>query len=326
MSRRLKKINGEVFDMYLGTVGAGKTLIMNERCVLPSLLNGEDVFSSYWVNWKHQNYNYFSDFSDVSNVDNCVVAFDEVGHILDKRSWDKEGDDVRIFFMYHRHNFVDIFANTQHYDLIAKTALMQVDRFFMCDKLFKHGSIVDTIFLNFPLLVIKVHQMTKSDIQLLDKPVFKKFSYSEDGESQQEEDPPFQSINTDTEFFWKKKLTHRELDKHKIELVHSYCPQCQHRQGEQILARHTKDVCYFDDKKDMYIQGADLGKCPKHKSQSLEIRESTMYDSHYKPVQKEQDIIWKPFVKGDPNRLVPYRGILSSKDKQEREKKMISLD
>lgn len=295
-------IDGEVFDMYLGLPGQGKTLTLNEYVALPALLSGEKVYSTYWINWNQPNYQYFRNFEEIDNVRNCVVIFDEVGDIMNPREWDSENGNVRNFFMLHRHRYVDIYASTQHISLIAKTALIQVDRFFMCEK---SGF---TNFLRFfykkcPYLFIKVHQMALNDIKLLDMPVY----------SENEDEKQFKSIETESQIINTNKLVHNELDKYKVELIHGYCPVCRHRQGKQILKHQTPDYA-VKNKEGVWelLPQASLGHCPKHKTQKLEVRATGMYDSHYEPEYREQDIVFKAFVKTE--KLAPFKGALSPKN------------
>lgn len=299
-------IEGEVFDMFLGLPGQGKTLTLNEDIVLPALLSGQQVYCSYWVNWNRSNFHYFKDFEEIDDIRNAVVVFDEVGNILNPRDWDNETGNVRDFFMLHRHRYLDIYASTQHISLIAKTALIQVDRFYMCQrspieyfiKLFKKS---------FPYVIVKTHQMTLNDIRLLDMPVINN-----------EDEQAFKSLSTDVTWYNYKKLLHNELSNYKQELIHRYCPICKHRQGEPIKKEDT-DLYSIKIKNGEYLERphSNLGFCPKHTDQPLTIKQTGMFDSHYTPEVREQKIIFKPFV--NASKLVPYRGTLNSESIQERE-------
>jgi len=146
-------IQSDKFEMRLGLPGGGKTLTQNELIVLPALASGIEVYVSYWVNTNQPNYHYFSDFEEVQGVRNCVVVFDEMCHILDPRNWDKEGGSVRDFFQLHRHRHVEIYGNTQHISFIAKTALVEITKYIMCDKGF-NSDIFRFLFPSFPWIVV----------------------------------------------------------------------------------------------------------------------------------------------------------------------------
>lgn len=315
----LKKnlITGEVFDMFLGLPGNGKSLTLVEDYVIPSLVQGIQVYCNFWVNWKGDNFHYFSEFEEISNVTNCMVVIDEIGNILDPRNWESENGDVRRFFIFHRHNSVDIVGNTQDISLIAKTALNQIDRYYMCEK-YHVTELLRRLF-GFPKAIcLKTHQMTISDIKKLNMPV-----YSEEDEHQ------YKSLSTDFSWYSFSRLYHDELNKYKEELVHRFCPICNHRQGTQIKSDETLTyaVKRLDTKQDLWDlrPGVDLGNCPKHEKQSLELRKSSMYDSHYQPPFEEKEIIWKPFVMAE--KLVPYRGAISPTmyEKREEVKKRLTV-
>lgn len=162
----MTSINGEVCEVSLGLPGQGKTLSQTENIVIPSLLDGIDVYVNYWINCNLENYHYFRDFEEIKDVRNCIVVFDELCHVLDPRHWDA-GVSGQRFFQLHRHRHVDIIGNTQHVSLIAKTALIEVSRFVMCEKIL-NGSFINLFFPKFPWLVIKELEMTLKEIKLED--------------------------------------------------------------------------------------------------------------------------------------------------------------
>jgi hypothetical protein len=298
MFRRLKKqFTGEIFNMYLGFVGSGKSLTLTEDVVLPLLKKNESVACSYWVNWNKSNFKYFKEFDEIKGIKNSTVVFDEVGYTLDPRNWDAEGSGVRDFFMLHRHAFVDIHANTQHFSLIAKTARIQVSRFYLCEQILR--------LFNLPWVIIKLSELTINQVQLLDMPIIHK--------DEEQEEALFKPVSTEYRFFNKKKLYHFELDEYKQELVHRYCPLCRHRQGEPILKEFTPDFAVWDNKIKNYVpvkDNLDLGYCPKHNI-PLELRATPFYDSHYIPIRTNKGILWKPYQKVSVDKILPFKGNLS---------------
>lgn len=308
----LKKIKiggtGEVFDMYLGLPGAGKSLVINETVVLPALLSGEQVFSTYWVNWNKSNFSVFKEVDEADTFRNCLCVFDELGDVMNPREWEKETSSSRRFFMLHRHRYVDIVGNTQHISLIAKSARIQVDRFFMCEKsgLTRFFGFFGGLF---PYLVINLHHMTLSDIQLLDMANYRDSDYVDE--------KPFKSLSVETVYFNIKRLYHPELDQFKQEYVHYYCPLCCHRQGIPIPKDETGAFA-FRHKSGLWLQRPDtegkVGFCEKHTGQFLEIRPTAMYDSHYEPDVADVKISFVPMTEISVKKRIPYRGSLSSLD------------
>lgn len=304
-TKSAKKYNtGEVFDMYLGLPGNGKTLVTTEDIVLPLLLKNMEVRCSYWINWNKPNFFYFKDFDEIKGSKNCVCVFDEVGYLMNPREWDSEDASIRNFFMFHRHNYVDIYANTQHISLIAKTALIQVDRFFMLEKRFSHFSFL-------PWLFFKSYQMTLNEIKLLDVPLITNKNKDD------EEIQPYNSISTETSIYLKSRLLHKELNEFKQELIHLYCNSCGHRQYKQIKSEDTENFAKFDKKTNSWVHRDDIRYplCPKHK-EPLSVRESGMFDSNYLPDIMEKNIEFIPFHWVDLRKKVQFKGQLSSKQKE----------
>jgi len=160
-------INGEVFDVRLGIPGSGKTILQNEFSAIPALLENLNVYSNYWINWKHDNLKIYSDLEDIVHIRNAVLLIDEIARVSDPRHWESESANVRAFFQLHRHYHVDIHSNTQHISLVPKTALIEVDRFLYVDKAF-NGWLTKLLFPNFPFLVFTEEQMTLKEIKHLD--------------------------------------------------------------------------------------------------------------------------------------------------------------
>jgi len=294
--------DGDVFEMYLGLPGSGKTLYTTEEIILPFLLSGVRVFSTYWVNWNKDNFRYIHEFEEVQTERNCVVVFDEVCNILDPRNWESETSGVRNFFQLHRHRFVNIYANTQHLSFIAKSALVVVDKYSYFERRW-NGLLTNMLFKNFPWVVINSEEMSLPDLKKMEMP---EFGRNED----QDQDIEFTFGKDENFWFNKKKMLHRELDKFKLELIHPYCSLCRHRQGESIPKGETFDYCSFNGNDYVMYPDASLGTCPKHPDQLLELRESTMFDSHYEPVFVPKPIAVKFFTK--QVKEVPFRGQLTN--------------
>lgn len=298
-------VNGEIFEMFLGLPGSGKTLTLNEQVVIPSLLEGVDVYVNYWVNLDLPNLHHFTEFHEIENVRNCVVVFDEIGRILDPRSWDDETSSVRDFFQQHRKRHVDIYGTTQHISLVAKSALVEVDRFIMCEKLLK-DSFIYGLFPRFPILTMQT-SMTLLEAKMEDRNYIFNFD---------EEEETLEAGRVRVYWFWRKKLLHRELNHCKKELVHYYCPKCMQRQGVFISRDDTPYYAEFMHKKWLELPEKIGQTCPKHKTTILSIRESSGYDTDYEILALEREVTWKPFAKTLVER--PFRGRLTPRQVEQR--------
>lgn len=298
----MNKVNGDIFQMRLGLPGQGKTLTLVEEVIIPALKAGIDVYVNFWINWTGSNIHYFNEFNEIESVRNCIVVFDEIGRILDPRHWDDEGSGVRNFFQLHRHRHVEIYGTTQHISLIAKSALIEVDSFIMCQKNF-NGKIINLLFENFPWIVITEFDMTLKEIKAEESDyIINDHMY----------DDEFDTGNQKTHWYNRKKLLHLELDSFKEEYVHLYCDLCKKRQGTPIYKNQSDSYIYYEKNK-WYIKPDNeliLTNCPKHKSEKLQIVRSGMFDSDYDINIVKKEIVFKPFYKA--LKEVPYKGVLTS--------------
>lgn len=301
-------VNGEIFEIRIGLVGSGKTLTQTELVVLPYLKEGIDVYCNYWINWAGiwtvdddfpqghfvQNFHYFEDINDVLHVRNCVVVFDEIQQVLDPRAYDKESLEVRRFFQQHRKHHVDIYGTTQHISLIAKSALIIIDRFIMCEKKYSTGIFSG---INLPFISITETDMTLSEIRQLDS-TYTFSSFSDDDDS----DISFSVVDSHTYTFFKRRLLHFDLDKNKREFFHYYCPLC-------AFTVHDLDMSLsFDELSSL------APFCDRHKTQKLAVRDSSMYDTNYlvKPVVKTH--IWRAFEPCGCGKLIPLTGSITPEE------------
>jgi len=287
-------IEGSIFSIRLGLPGSGKSLGLVEEDLLPHLLAGEEIYCNFWINWKgikqadgtyKQNLHFFNneDFEElVPNLRNCVLVMDEIGQVLEPRSWEQESGNIRRFFQLHRHHHVDIYGTTQDISLVAKSAWIVVDEWIMCYKLKPNMLFKLWFYLtNKDIIQIGYQEMTYQEI--------KKMSYGWENSIDNEESKIggyIRIVNYD-----KKKLLHKELDEYKEELRHYYCPKCAGRQEE------TKDL-----------------KCPKHKEIDLEEIQSGIYDSDYDLPIKEKNISFVAMIDCPAGyRKIPYKGPLSQR-------------
>jgi len=307
MIKAVKKFNGEMFDLYLGSVGQGKTLVINEDYTLPALIDRQEVFCSYWVNWNRPNYHYWREPEEFTELKNCLLVIDELGDIIDKWSWDILDASIKKFFMYHRHRLVDIVGNTQDYGDVAVQPRRHITRYFMTEKHFSN-KFIQKFWKSFPWVVIKTYEMTKNDVMLLDKPIITN--------DNNETVDTFKSIDKLRTFYSIKKLYHFELDKFKKEFIHFYCPDCGCRHNEDIPKDETGQFAIRDKKTNLFIPREDYNfpYCPKHIDTKLTIRTSTMYDSHYLPKNKSKQVVVKLFSKAE--KLVPYKGNISDEQRE----------
>lgn len=269
--------------MRLGLPGSGKTLDQTEQDVLYHLLNGEEVYSCYWLNWNKENLKYFSEFEEVENLRNCVVVFDEIGQILPAREWEKEGLRVQLFFQLHRHRHIDIIGNTQDVSLVAKTVGIVASEWVLCEK--DNKGILNwliKLLLGVNYIMIRKTSITYQGLKKM----------ANGWELNQTIDNPNKSKR---KWYDVKKLNHKELNEFKIELVHRYCPKCAMRQGEQILKADTLIVCDYNAKNKRYSL-KEIEYCPKHHGQELLIRESGIYDTDHEPELKEKEIRFQPMI------------------------------
>jgi len=298
-------ISGINCVMRLGLPGSGKTLDQTEKDVLFHLLNGEEVWSCYWINWNGDNLHYFSEFEEVENLRNVVVVFDEIGQILPAREWEKEGLRVQLFFQLHRHRHVDIIGNTQDVSLVAKTVGIVANSWILCEK--ANIGILDFLLglLDLKSIMIRKTEMTYQGLKKM----------ANGWEVNQTISSPEKSK---LKWYSVEKISHKELEEFKVEIVHRYCPKCAMRQGEQILKEDTASVCDYDTKKRRYtLKFKEI--CPKHQDTQLEIRESGIYDTDHEPELKEKEITFQPMIDIQAGAMkVKYNGRMSKRQTEEK--------
>jgi len=263
---------GVKIKMRLGKTGSGKTLDQTETDVLDALLDGQEVWSCYWINWNQPNWHYFRprDFNTIKNLRNCVVVFDEVRQSFDPRSWESESEEVRAFFELHRHRHNDIIGNTQDVSLVAKTVGIQAHEWSLVERM--EPTIITRL----------IDWFTKTQKKRIRKDYlsFQELKKMANGWELGED------VALDND--WEKKtykikdIVHHELDEYKTELIHRYCPKCKMRQGEMIKKEDTNIVADYNKEKEGWsLRGKEF--CPRHKDQELEIRESGLFDTDYEP-------------------------------------------
>jgi len=285
-------VNGEVFEIRLGLPGSGKTLTMTELIVLPALIEGLDVYCNYWINWSLPNYHYFEDFDEIIGVRNCVVVFDEIQTVLDPRAWDKESSEVRRFFQQHRKHHVDIYGTTQHLSLIAKSALIIIDKFIMCEKKYNDGFLAN---IKLPFVIVQETEMMLSEIKQEDDGFHFNFNNSSDDVFDVDMSMGVSKVH----WFRNNKLLHYELDDNKSEFFYYQCSKCGYSVHDIPKTLEFETI----------VNEASF--CPKHKTQTLSVLDSPMYDTNYlvKPVIKSH--MWKAFKKCACGRLEPFSGYIT---------------
>jgi len=311
-------IEGSIFSIRLGLPGSGKSIGVVEEDALPHLLDGEEVWSNFWINWNGDNLHYFcaEEFEELApTLSNCVLLMDEIGQVMEPRAWEQESGNIRRFFQLHRHHHVDIYGTTQDISLVAKTAWIVVDEWIFCYKL--GNTIFDRIkdfFKGEKRFRVGYQDMTYQEL--------KKISYGWENSLENEEQGvggPIRKVA-----YSPKELIHTELTDRKKELWHYHCLKCAGRQVPM-----TKEE--INDKiKDGLMTENDLNKhiCPKHWrfKEEMEIRESGLYDSDYDIEIKEKDIILVPMIDSPKGyRKIAYKGALSLKQlerKTEMEKRI----
>lgn len=308
-------IEGSKFCVRLGLPGAGKTLGMVEEDLLPHLIAGEQVYVNFFINWRGDNIHYFSDIEDVLHCKNCVIGFDEVGQVLDARSWDQETNQIRRFFQLHRHNHLDIYGTTQDISLVAKSALIVVDEWILCEN-FRDNAFVKWVFnlFHYDRVRMKYENMSLLELKKLARGVSIAEKKELAGDSEDIGSSEFDSfddfdfdfieadLNARVVIYTIKQLLHRELNDKKAELYYKFCPLCASRQGNKIPF-------------DKNMEDEDLLEyCPKHLNQVLEYKESGIYDTDEIIDVPARPIVWKPYVPSPAgHRLIEFKGSLSSK-------------
>lgn len=302
-------ITNEDFHVGLGLPRSGKTLSQIENELLPEILAGMTVYSNTWINLELENNITYHEFEEIKHVRNCIVHMDEICHVFDPRDWQNESKEVRDFWQLHGHRHVGLITNTQHISLVPKSALIEVSRYFMCEKLW-NSDMIKNIFPNFPWVVVQETELSLQEIKALDSGFIAK-NYSEDDD---DDDMKFSSEDSKSYWFNKTKLMHRELNDLKKELIHWYCPICKQRQGELIPKNESEKYADFNEKKgwtQLLLKNELVPKCPKHKNINLEIKESGIYDSYYEFEVIEKEVEFRPFYKAIKE--VPFRGRLSER-------------
>lgn len=288
----------------LGKTGSGKSLICTEEWTIPALIDGEEVWTCLWINWKGHNWHFFRprDFNAIKDVRNAVVIFDEYRQSFDPRRYQDETEEVRAFFELHRHRHNDIRGNTQSANLVALTIAQQAHEWSQVERL--EPSFLTTLL---DRLMGKEYIRIRQDFLTYGE--LKKMSNGwELGED----------VAIDAEWIVKKydviKLIHRELNDKKQELIHAYCPKCKMRQGffedvssndvlgndvwgnkvltTQIRAEDTDKYTTLEVTKSQWkYSWKEPRYCCKsnHSDVLLEVKESGMFDTDYEPIVKEEE-------------------------------------
>jgi len=298
-----KSISGVNCIMRLGLPGSGKTLDQTIYDVLPHLLAGEQVYSTYWINWNKDNIHYFQEFEEIENIRNAVIVFDEIGQVLPARQWEQEGLRVQLFFQLHRHRHIDIIGNTQDVSLVAKTVGIVANRWYLIEN--NNNRLIDFALSFFGDRFVVYNRYELSWQQL--KKMANGWEIDGIAPHSSKDDIKISKWHTHN------SLLFSHLNDYKIELVHTYCPKCKMRQGEQILKENTLDLCDYNKKKDIYTLKKPIF-CPKHTDTMLEVRKSGIYDTDYEPVFPEKTITFQPMIPSPAGyRKIAYNGKLSAK-------------
>jgi len=267
----------------LGKTGSGKTLIQTELDVLPLLLDDQDVWCCYWLNWNKDNYHYFAprQFDKVKDQRNTSIVFDEIRRSFEPRAYEGETEEFRSFVELHRHRHNNIIGNTQDISLVAKTFSIQTHNWSQVSK--SPRNILLRIWdkmTDREKICIEEDYLTYGEL----KKIANGWELGE-------------NVALDAEWhkwkFNKKDLIHHELDEYKVELVHKYCKKCRSRQGEMIKKEDTEKYCDKIKNDKGEITGYRLKEkefCPKHKKEELIIRESGMFDTDYEPEKEEKNL------------------------------------
>jgi len=292
-------IDGSRCVIRIGKPGCGKTLDQTEQDVLPALLDGEEVYCSYWLNWALPNYHYFppsfEGWESVSKVRNALFVFDEIAQIADPRDFQQETKAFRAWVQLHRHMHNGIVGNTQDVSLVAKTFGIVADEWQYLEKpnlTWFHLFFYDL----FGLHRIRFHKYAMTWQRLK-----KLANTAELDEDIDMTDDKFSNVTYDP-----KTILHEELDDYKVELVHSYCPKCAYRQGPQILKEDTEKYAEYDEKyKEWYWKDGILAYCDKHTDVPLILKKTGIYDTDYMPDLSRSDIVEKSFRRTLVEKLVP---------------------
>lgn len=279
-----KPLTGMDCVIRLGLPGSGKTLDQTMTDVLPHLLAGEQVYSTYWINWNKPNLHLFNEFEEVENLRNCVIVFDEIGQILPARQWELEGLRVQLFWQLHRHRKLTLIGNTQDVSLVSKTVGIVANRWYYCEN--RNNLFIDFLFRLFksPTILVRRTEMSYQGLKKMAN------GWELDGVV-----TPQKRDKHKTKWFPVDKLLAKDLNQYKIELVHKYCPMCQMRQGSQILKENTLKECNYNAKRGIYtLKSTEF--CPKHQETQLQVRLSAIYDTDYEPVFPEKVITFQPMI------------------------------
>jgi len=316
---------GHEIITYLGKTGSGKTLIQTID-VLDRILNGEETWSSYWLNLDLPNIHYFEadDWDTIKKIRNSIILFDEVADSFDNRGWENEDSEIRKFFRYHRKRHNDIYCNTQDISLVAKTIGILVHKWYLLEKVpsnifdellwkwFKIGSIKATKY-----TLTRERLLKLANGQELGQWDFE--SENEEFDSLFEEDEKGK-VKIDHENIPIREIIRPDLNDKKIEIIHWYCQKCGQRQGEIIKKADTENIAQYDKKKKIWLPKNEIF-CPKHKEQKLELRESGIYDTDYELPVKKQEIYLKAFIKKPIDKLVEFKGNLNEEQRKEFDKR-----
>lgn len=283
------ELDGAVCEIRLGLPGSGKSLDQTLLAVLPHLLNNEEVYCCYWINWKLPNYHYFDPNDEeavkkiITETRNAVVVFDEIAQVWEPRSWENESAEVRKFFQLHRHRHVDIYANTQDVSLVAKTVGIVASNWIKCEK------IETPLWLKWIKNILGFeNKITIDKLYMTYQEVKKEANGWELGEVIEERK------GIETKKYGLKDILREDLNDYKIETIHRYCSKCKARQGEQIKKEDNEKIAEYNPKKDIWtLKTKEF--CPKHKDELLTLRKTGLYDTDYEIESIQKDIIIKKY-------------------------------
>lgn len=294
-------IEGSQCVVRLGKPGCGKSLDQTLSDVLPHLLAGEEVYACYWINWNLPNFHYFEPsyegWKSIKDITNCVHVYDEVMLVMDSRKHATEGDDWRYYWALHRHKHQDIFANSQDVSQVAKTIGIVVDDW---ELLVKERP---SLFWRFMYWVAGTTDHVRMLKYTLSWQRLKKLAATTElGEDDELDEDKFQRI-----VYTPLDIIRYDLDEYKVELIHSFCPKCAMRQGDQILKEDTDNIATYDRKLRKWTWNCDddqVPVCEKHRI-TLQLRDSGMYDTDYIPPTPQVETITKTFKKTLVEKLIP---------------------
>jgi len=119
-----------------GNAGSGKTWLQT-RLLRKLWLKGRDIHANYQIKFNKENEGIFRFFSieETYHLNNCVLGFDEMQDLVGH--WITMPIMFRNKIAHHRHNFLEIYCNTQDFNDLHVELRRNVHERYRCESMLR---------------------------------------------------------------------------------------------------------------------------------------------------------------------------------------------